>query len=220
MRLKTCNTRDQKETSMSQRLKLRLWEATLSLVVTLVAADAFAQNAVEVIAQQSTVAVDAEEILFDVRLQFSDVTVGGGFEISYDPARLEFLDFTFVDDPQMLIQMAPPAGTTDQPLVFAAGWLILTPPSGVTGENPVGTLRFRPLEEGPALVDLSASAAITPGPFYPPVAAPSPLDVNYADANITIVPEPGFGALMGCGLLVLAGLSRARKPNARAPHLG
>lgn len=220
MRLKMRNTLDQKETSLSRRLKTRLWEVALSLVATLVAADAFAQNAVEVIAQQSTVALDAEEIVFDVRLQFSDVTVGGGFEISYDPAKLEFLDFTFVNDPQMFIQMAPPAGTTDQPLVFAAGWLILTPPSGVTGEKPVGTLRFRPVEEGPTLVDLSASTDITPGPFYPPLAAPSPLDVDYTDANITIVPEPGFGALMGCGLLVLAGLSRSRKPSARDHHLG
>ena len=115
MRLTTRNALDPKEASVSEYLKLRLREVTLclvSLAVTLVAADAFAQNAVEVIAQQPTVALDAEEIVFDIRLQFSDVTVGGGFEISYDPTKLEFLDFTFVNDPQMLIQMAPPAGTT------------------------------------------------------------------------------------------------------------
>lgn len=223
MRLTTRNALDPKGASVSEYLKLRLREVTLclvSLAVTLVAADAFAQNAVEVIAQQPTVALDAEEIVFDIRLQFSDVTVGGGFEISYDPAKLEFLDFTFVNDPQMLIQMAPPAGTTIQPLVFAAGWVILTPPSGVTGERSVGTLRFRPVEEGPALVDLSASTAMTPGPFYPPLAVPTPLEVDYADATVTVVPEPGLGAIMGPGLLVLAGLSRTRKANARGHHLG
>ena len=176
----------------------------------LMATGASARNVVEVIARDASVALGDPEIVLDVEINFAEATVGGGFEIDYDPTRLEFLDFTFVNDPQMLIRTAPAAGSTAQPLVFGAGWLVFTPPFGVVGQKPLGTLRFRPVGTGQTLIDVSPSA-ISPGPFYPPQSSDTPLVVEYVDEVVTVVPEPGFASLALCGVFALCTLGRSKR---------
>ena len=182
------------------------------LAICLITIPAFgvgAENVVEAVPQQAEVSVTDEQVLIEVRIVFDDPTVGGGFELNYDPALLEFVDFTFESDPQMLFQTAPPAGSTSRPLVFGAGWLIFADPFGVVGERGLGVLRFRPVGPGEATLDLRSSS-LTPGPFYPPSSG-GPLNVDYLDAQITIVPESGFTSLAACGGLFLSWLGLSRK---------
>ncbi|MCP4904458.1 MAG: hypothetical protein GY910_05715 [bacterium] len=152
----------------------------------------------------------------DVKLQldFSEVTVGGGIEVTYDATRLEFASFAFAPDPTMLLQTGPGDAETAQPLEVGSGWLILVPPYGVSGHLDVGTFTFRPLAEGFAFVATGPSAMV-PGPFYSPTPSDDALTVSFDAATVEVIPEPGFAISITLGGMMLFGFTWAKRTR---PH--
>ncbi len=197
-----------------RRLLAGTWVALVAAATLLPAGDAQARNAVQLFAGAPQIAIDDAELVVDVGIDFDDSTVGGGFEVTYDPSLLEFVDFTFVEDAQMLLRTSPPAGSTARPLVIGAGWLVLAPPFGVSGVRQLGTLRLRPVGEGNALLSVGPSA-VSPGPFYSPAASTEPLAVEYVGTSVVVVPEPGFTSLAAHGALVVFGLGASRRAASR-----
>ena len=182
--------------------------ATCRLLVGLVATSlvgmfalsAAAQNVVSLTPASQSVDVTDPSVTIDLEIDFSDVTVGGGLEVTFDATRLAFDSFVFTADPNFLL-LGPAPSETVQPLEVGFGWLIIGPPFGVTGAHSIGTFTFTPLAEGSAFVQ-SAESVSSPGPFFAPGGV-SPLAVSFDGASINVVPEPGIAAGLAMGSLAL-----------------
>ena len=168
--------------------------------------EAAAQNFVDLSPGQSETIVAGLDVALNLEIDFTDATVGGGVEIMYDATRLEFVSFTFSGDPNFGLT-GPADGDPNQPIEVGAGWLVVSPPFGVTGIHAIGTLLFRPIASGLATVSTRESG-INPGPFYS-ASSGTPMVVVYSGATVnvgpvTAVPTLGaYGRLMGCALLLL-----------------
>jgi hypothetical protein len=167
--------------------------------------DAAAQNFVDLSPTQSEAVVVGLDVALRLEIDFTDVTVGGGVEIMYDATRLEFVSFTFSGDPNFGLT-GPANDDPDQPLEIGAGWLVVSPPFGVTGIHTIGTLLFRPIASGSATVSTRESG-INPGPFYSSSSG-TPLVVVYSGAtvNVAVAAVPtldAYGRLIACALLLL-----------------
>jgi hypothetical protein len=115
-------------------------------------------------ATTSTSPTGAELIEVDMGLNLADVTSGGGIGVEYDETRLEFVSFRFDKAGPPNFTSAPIDGSQAQPLAIGGGWATLTPPFGVSGIQPFGTLTFRVISDGNATI--SAIDGIAPfGPF-------------------------------------------------------
>lgn len=171
----------------------------LSLVST-----AAAQNLLQLTPAQSTTVVGAPDVALDLEIDFSELTVGGGIEVTYDAARLEFVSFSFSEDPNFGLT-GPVDGDPTQPLEIGAGWFVAEPPFGVSGLHTIGTFLFRAIGNGSAAVS-TAESSITPGPYFS-ASSSTPLVVSYNSATInvgSIIPAQGvFGRLVCCALLLL-----------------
>jgi hypothetical protein len=180
--------------------------AVLTLVVGLsLASISAAQNLVRLNPTQSTTDVGAPDVALELEIEFLDVTVGGGVEITYDASLLEFVSFTFSQDPNFGL-LGPGDGDPAQPLEIGAGWFTVEPPRGVSGVHTIGTLLFRAIGNGVASVSTSESP-ISPGPYFS-ASSSTPLLVSYHSAAVNIgpvaVPALGvFGRLTCCVLLFL-----------------
>ena len=166
---------------------------------------AAAQNLVRLNPTQTTTGVGASDVALELEIEFSDVTVGGGVEVTYDALLLEFVSFTFSNDPNFGL-LGPADGDPTQPLEIGAGWFAAEPPLGVSGVHTVGTLLFRAIGNGVASVFIRESP-ISPGPYYS-ASSSTPLVVSYNSAAVNIgpvaVPALGvFGRLTCCVLLGL-----------------
>ncbi len=167
---------------------------------------AAAQNFVDLSPTQSETIVVGLDVALNLEIDFTDATVGGGVEITYDATRLEFVSFTFSGDPDFGLT-GPAADDPNQPLEIGAGWLVVNPPFGVTGIHAIGTLLFRPIASGSATVSTSASG-INPGPFYS-ASSGTPMVVVYSGATVNVGPAvavptlDAYGRLIGCALLLL-----------------
>ena len=136
-------------------------------------------------------------LLFD----FSDPTVGGGFDLVFSRSQLRFESFTFSDelgrDPAF--DLAPSPGSSADPLVIAFGNF-----AELSGARTLGTARFEALVDlvlggaEPALLTGEDNAAPA-GPFFG--SGPTQLSVEYRGLNG--VPEPGVLALLASGFVVL-----------------
>jgi hypothetical protein len=176
----------------------------LSLVST-----AAAQNLLQLTPAQSTTVVGAPDVALDLEIDFSELTVGGGIEVTYDAARLEFVSFSFSEDPTFGLT-GPVEGDPTQPLEIGAGWFVAEPPFGVSGLHTIGTFLFRAIGNGSAAVS-TAESPITPGPYFS-ASNSTPLVVSYNSAMINVgpdIPVQGvqtqgvFGRLVCCALLLL-----------------
>lgn len=166
---------------------------------------ATAQNTLRVMPAQSAAVVSGPDIALELEIDFSEVTVGGGVEVTYDASRLEFVSFVFSGDPFFGLS-GPADGDATQPIIISAGWFITESPFGVSGLHTIGTFTFRPIGSGSASVTPSESP-INPGPYFSPSSS-MPLVVVYQEATIDIgvapaVPAMGaFGRLVCCALLL------------------
>lgn len=171
---------------------------------------AAAQNRVQLTPAQSTANAGALDIALDLQIDFAEITLGGGVEVSYDATRLEFVSFTFSGDPNFGLT-GPADGDPTQPIEIGAGWAIFGPPGGVTGLHTIGTFRFRAIGSGSAAISTAASPTF-PGPFFSPSSG-GPMVVLFESATIQVAPAavPAWNALarLICGaLLCLIGIRR------------
>ena len=182
----------------------------LLLIVLMLCAStlASAQNTVRLAPTVQAVATSEPKLSIELEIDFAQATVGGGVEITYDAARLQFDEFTFSNDPNFGL-MGPVPGETLQPLGVGFGWLSLSPPFGVSGLHMIGTLTFVPLAEGQAIVQTGPSL-ISPGQFFGP-GSPSPLVVDFEAASVHVVPEPTLSVALCSGVVGLSSLVTRRR---------
>ncbi len=169
------------------------------------ASAAVAQNSVNLSPTLSVVNMVGLDVAMNLEIDFTDVTVGGGVEITYDATRLEFVSFTFSGDPNFGL-IGPADDDPNQPLEIGAGWFVVDPPFGVGGVHAIGTLLFRSIANGSATVSARGSE-INPGPFYS-AASLDTMVVLYSGATINVgsvaaVPTLGAYALPMCLVLLL-----------------
>ena len=173
----------------------------LSLVST-----AGAQNVVRLNPSEVPIAPVSSTIALDLELQFTDVTSGGGTEVSYDASRLTFISFEFAtgpNAPNASFIFGPDDHQLTQPLKVSAGW-----DSGVTGSRSIGTFLFGVNGAGPAEVSVAASPNVSgePGPWYDSLPPHGILSVIFGGAttNSTLaVPSLGTPGLIVCSALLI-----------------
>ena len=178
----------------------RLWLAIAMVCGTCIfmAPAASAQNIVLLTPFSQSIELEDSSVTVDLEIDFADVTVGGGVEVTYDATRLSFDSFEFKSGLDFL--SGPDPGEVGQPLEIGAGWVLFTPPFGVSGLQTIGTLTFTPVAEGEAFVQTRASSN-SPGPFASPGSS-STLFVTFSGATID-VPEPGFATGLAIGAVLL-----------------
>ena len=145
------------------------------------------------------------EFTLDIIMNFDDVTVGGGLEVTYSPG-LTFLSFDF--NPNFTANfgvVGPDPGSVAEVLDISFGWLIFTGIMGETGIHNVGQLVFRANGPGPVEIIMAEESNSAAGPYYGPANLNSPMSVEFGSATINVlpIPEPQSGILLGMGLLGL-----------------
>lgn len=179
----------------------RLWLAIAMVCGTCIfmAPAASAQNIVLLTPFSQSIELEDPSVTVDLEIDFADITVGGGVEVTYDATRLSFDSFEFEPGLEFLL-VGPEQGAVGQPLVIGAGLILFTPPFGVSGLQTIGTLTFTPVAAGEAFVQTSASS-VFPGPFASPGSG-APLPATFSGATID-VPEPGFATGLVIGAILL-----------------
>lgn len=145
----------------------------------------------------------------DLEMAFDETTIGGGFQLDYDPAIFELIDFAFSnrglgDDPRYRcepgVQVCTPRGGAHLvPIGFGHF-------DGITGGRPVGRLRLRALAQGESTIDFLPHP--TTGDFVD--LAGEPLETTSTGLNIRIVPEPATSMMIVIGCYALASLPARR----------
>ena len=139
-------------------------------------------------------------------MDFDDAVIGGGFQVDYDPAIVELVDWRFAralgDEPDY--RCAP-----DQLRCGARGGAHRVPIGfgrfdGLTGERPIGVLRLRGRAPGTSVVTLLPHAST--GGFADLTGEPVATDAN--DLVLRVVPEPGWAGALAAGLAGLGALGR------------
>lgn len=156
-------------------------------------------NIVSLSPLQSVVAV-GQEVEVEVRMDFLDLTVGGGIDLFYDSGLLSFVSFEF--DADFLANVADPDFTYAPDNCFADGatfggcsvgdgelnGLGVGSFDGITGLHVIGTAVFEALDLGASIISLAATDSDL-GPFISAVDA-SELIVAYNQAKVRVVPVP------------------------------
>jgi len=177
----------------------------LAAAASLLAARARALDVVSFTAPSGDIAKD-QVVEVMVGFDFADYTLGGGFDLSFNPAVFAFQNFTFDsglgDDPAFRLQ--PAYGATTGPFTLAFGSF-----SELTGTKTVGLLELiaqKALVLGPGGVLLGAADNVNPaGPFVDGTG--TPLAVSYLGLTGT-VPEPSALLLFaGSALSLVVGRS-------------
>ncbi|CAD5373784.1 putative PEP-CTERM exosortase interaction domain-containing protein [Rubrivivax sp. A210] len=135
---------------------------------------------------------------------FAGNIIGGGFNFSYDPLRLQYdglvIDTTVWPDPARSAGLHDPASGTVTGVFFNNISAILP-----TGSFHVARLSFTSLSSLPSTVQLAGNPGLVWGNELAEEVA-----VNYGLAQINPVPEPGTWALMVAGM-AMVGARRLRK---------
>ena len=169
-----------------------------------------------------------DTVAIDVVMDFSDQpTLGGGFDIFYDPTALGFVSWVF--DPAMLAVSDPTF--TRSPDNCAAGLvggctqagelngIGFGDFAGLSGPLPVGTVTFTVLDPSPVppggSTFLTMNDNNTPtGPFFD-AASFDEIIVDYNGAEVqvgtTVIPVPPSVWLFASGLIGVVGVARRRR---------
>lgn len=150
---------------------------------------------------------------FDVVMDFStndnglgsDITLGGGFDVLWDPTALAFHDLTLSGINQNDFAEGDPDITPGLAFNWSFGSF-----NGLVGPDLVGTISFEVLAGAPAssMVSSRGTDGIG-GPFVSAIDFVTLLDVDYNAVEITTIPVPAALWFMLGGLGALAGLRRA-----------
>ena len=166
-------------------------------------------------------AEEGSDFAIDIFMDFDEVTIGGGFEVTFDSSELTFLTFRFDQNFTANFGMMSPAdGETDQPLEIAFGWLDFSGGGGPTVPTTVGQLTFRAGGPSPLTMVMMTPSGSNPGPYYSPGNSSPLLAVEFGSVAVAvvalpaIVPEPESGLLLVAGLIGLA-VSRQHKSDIR-----
>ena len=129
---------------------------------------------------------------------FSDVVVGGGFNLSFNSSLLR-LDSVQIN--VMLWEFAPSSGTINNVAGTLSDAYFNTFNNSPTGNFEAATLNFTAKAPGNAAVTLSSSASF---PFAS--SAAEVITVTFGSGQVAVVPEPAtvVTMLLGLGLLALA----------------
>jgi hypothetical protein len=137
-----------------------------------------------------------------VGFAFTDLTVGGGFDLDFSPDVFAFQSFTFDsglgDDPAFRLQ--PDFEQADAPFTIAFGSFSL-----LTGSRPIGILSLVAKEQlilGAGSPLLSAVDNAHPAGGFVSAAA-TPLSVQYQALLGKVVPEPSTLLLLAGGAAAL-----------------
>lgn len=145
-------------------------------------------------------------VAFDIIMDFTDIpTLGGGFDVAFDSAFLQFESYTsaglgdpdFGRDPDIMAGLLESAAFGDF--------------NGLSGPALVGSVNFSVLPAlGDGLTSIMTQATNgIGGPFVSAIDFVSIIPVTYNRVDITGVPVPAALWLFGSALLGLAGLIRA-----------
>ena len=154
---------------------------------------------------------------------FDDATVGGGFDINFDPSLVSYVFNSYITDP--LLGSDPFFTRDDNPLVIdptkqveiladrLAG-AAFGNFAGIAGPLPVGPLSFTADVAGTAVFSLGASTSTAVGGFFSAATSTEQFPIfNVTTVNVVPVPAipvPAAVWLFGSGLLGLIGIARRR----------
>lgn len=184
----------------------------LSLLLTvLAAAEATAQNTVELLPTQVTVPPGATVVL-DLAVDFAEPSLGGGVVVDFDPALLGFVGFDWdpgaPDDPalRLVCPSADPACVDFAGPGVLIGFAVDTISfPAISGAHVLGTLELQALSAGTAPVSLSEDDSVA-GPLVGVGSFQAP---SLGGATVTIA-TPSVPALHGpAAALLVASLSLA-----------
>lgn len=158
----------------------------------------------------------------DIYMDFTDdPTIGGGFDILYDPSRVSYVNGSFLIAPTLDSDSAftrdddPAASALNQVEVNAAEGKVIGAAFGdfigLTGPSLVGSMTFLAENVGLASFGLSATENLSIGNFISTFTL-EPQDVSFAGTSISIspIPVPAAVWLMLSGLAGLAAVMRRK----------
>ena len=164
-----------------------------------------------------------DTIEVSVHMDFSDdPTLGGGFDIIFDPSLVSYNANTYITDPAL--GSDPFFTRDDNPAAAAANRVEVEADrlagaafgdfAGLSGPALVGPLTFIAIAAGDAVFDLGPSSSSSVGGFFSAGGEPqdpsfSGVDVSI-DGGVGVVPVPAAAWLFGSGLLGLIGMARRR----------
>ncbi len=190
------------------RLEAGLTALACALFVTTTVAASNHIAVVDVSGQRGQAAV-GETVSLDLAMDFDDTTIGGGFQVDYDPSVLQLVDFVFDDrglGDEQAFRCSPATrrctargGAHRVPVGFGRF-------DGLTGARPIGHLRMRAIGEGASAVEIVPHA--TTGPFVDLTGAP--LAVTSDELTVRVVPEPAFATALVAGSIACAAFRRRR----------
>ena len=158
-----------------------------------------------------------DRITFDLLMNFSDdPTVGGGVDIHYDPAYLEFVRFDFDSD------FRGDPFYNRQPIVIPGGVLSSLSFGDFNGVSigKVGMFTFQALERGTSHITLLSDGLpgdlhLVAGRFFSAVSF-SEQAVSFSGATVTVVPEPEIWGMLLAGIGLIGWWARSQRAR-RAP---
>lgn len=190
----------------------KLWLCWQNYVVcALLSCSAIAQGASLTVAAAAPSVTEGEQITFNIAMDFTDdPTAGGGFDVLYDQAALQFDSLVFADTlgDEPTLRRQPDVLSNE---LHAISFNTIF--GDMAGPSSVATLTFTALSKlGDTTVQLEATDSPITSTFF---SAASGLDinVNYGSASVEVtasaVPLPGAVWLMLSALLSLAGFRKA-----------
>lgn len=162
-----------------------------------------------------------QEVSFDINMDFINTTVGGAFDLFYDPNLLAFVSFEF--DATFLTSVADPdfaimpdncisdgaalggcsAGDAELNAIGFGSF------DGISGSHTIGTVTFQTL--GPGVSALLMATTDSPWEGFISADDASDLFVIYSPAKLHVVPLPAGLWLLASGLGLFAGFARRRR---------
>jgi hypothetical protein len=151
----------------------------------------------------------------DINMAFSEATLGGAFDLFYDPAHVEFVSFSFDDffynnvsdpafdhAPDNCFTDGAPFGGCDvgDPELNAIGFGNF---DGISGSYLVGTIVFRAVGAGASDLTMAVNDAPFEGFFSAETGLPMDVLYNSAKVDINAVPVPAAAWLLTTALGLL-----------------
>ena len=160
-----------------------------------------------------------QAVAVDIQIDFADLTVGGAFDVLYDPTALQFSSFDYNAD--FLMMAGDPAFSLPPDNCFVDGstsggcnvgdgevnGISIGNFFGIIGQHTIGTLVFETLEGGMTMLQTTATDDLLGGFFSADGFSPLPVDFDGAMVRVS---EPWALWLM-IGGLAMGGMGLRRQ---------